>query len=58
MLRECLDRLGVRETKPIETESKQTKAVPVEPRNEVGNTPFDDNPWVQILRVRYGSQVA
>jgi predicted CopG family antitoxin len=58
MLRECLDKLGVRETKPVETGSKQTEAVPVEPSNEAGDSLFGDNPWVQILRVRYGSQNA
>ena len=57
MLRDCLDRLGVRqsvENKPVEAESKQTEAVP---KGEVGgDSAFEDNPWVQILRVRYGSQ--
>ncbi len=60
MLRDCLDRLGVRqsvENKPVETGSKQTEAVPTESRGEVGgDSLFGDNPWVQILRVRYGSQ--
>jgi hypothetical protein len=58
MLRECLDKLGVKETKPVEAGSKQTETVPVEPKNEAGDSLFGDNPWVQILRVRYGSQVA
>jgi len=59
MLRDCLDRLGVRqsvENKPVGAESMQTEAVPVEPSNEAGDLLFGDNPWVQILRVRYGSQ--
>ena len=56
MLRDCLDKLGVRETKPIETKPSQAKAVPAEAKSEVGG--FEDNPWVQILRVRYGSQNA
>jgi len=61
MLRDCLDRLGVRqsvENKPVGAESKQTEAVPVEPSNEAGDLLFGDNPWVQILRVRYGPQNA
>ncbi len=53
MLRDCLERLGVRESKPVEAESKQTEAVP---KGEVGDSLFGDNPWIQILRVRYGSQ--
>jgi predicted CopG family antitoxin len=56
MLRDCLERLGVRESKPVGAGSMQTKAVPVEPSNEAGDSLFGDNPWVQILRVRYGSQ--
>jgi predicted CopG family antitoxin len=57
MLRDCLERLGVRESKPVGAESMQTEAVPVEPSNEAGgDSLFGDNPWVQILRVRYGSQ--
>jgi len=57
MLRECLDKLGVRETKPIETKPSQAEAVPAVPKGEVGvDSLFGDNPWVQILRVRYGSQ--
>ena len=60
MLRDCLERLGVRqsvENKPVGAESKQTEAVPVESKNEAGvDSLFGDNPWVQILRVRYGSQ--
>jgi len=55
MLRDCLDKLGVRETKPIETK-QQTETVPTETKSEVGGSLFGDNPWVQILRVRYGSQ--
>jgi predicted CopG family antitoxin len=54
MLRDCLDRLGVRqsvENKPVGAESMQTETVP---KSEVVG--FEDNPWVQILRVRYGSQ--
>jgi predicted CopG family antitoxin len=60
MLRDCLDKLGVRETKPIETkpEPGQSEVMLVEPRNEAGDSLFGDNPWVQILRVRYGSQNA
>ena len=58
MLRECLDKLGVKETKPVGAEPKQTEAVPVGPKNETGDSPFGDNPWVQILRVRYGPQNA
>jgi predicted CopG family antitoxin len=57
MLRDCLDKLGVRETKPIETESKQTE-VRLGSKDEVDGFGFEDNPWIQILRVRYGSQVA
>ena len=56
MLRDCLERLGIRESKPVETEFKQTETVSVEPKNEAGDSLFGDNPWVQILRVRYGSQ--
>jgi predicted CopG family antitoxin len=59
MLRDCLSRLGIKqsvEAKPVEAGSKQTEAVPVEPKNEAGDSLFGDNPWVQILRVRYGSQ--
>jgi negative regulator of replication initiation len=59
MLRDCLDRLGVRESKPVETESMKTEAVSTEAKSEVGvDSLFGDNPWVQILRVRYGSQVS
>jgi len=50
MLRDCLDRLGVRETKPIEAESRQAEAR-LEPKGEVISG-FEDNPWVQILRAR------
>jgi predicted CopG family antitoxin len=53
MLRECLDRLGVRETRPIEAGQAETGAGS---RGEVGGFGFEDNPWVQILRARYGSQ--
>jgi len=57
MLRDCLDKLGVKETKPIETKPSQAEAVPTETKSEVGgDSLFGDNPWVQILRVRYGSQ--
>jgi hypothetical protein len=60
MLRDCLGRLGVRqsvESKPVGAEFKQTEAVSVEPSNEASvDSLFGDNPWVQILRVRYGSQ--
>jgi len=56
MLRDCLDKLGVKETKPIETK-QPTEPVPAEAKGEVGgDSLFGDNPWVQILRVRYGSQ--
>jgi len=59
MLRDCLDRLGVRqsvENKPVGAESKQTEAR-LESKDEVGDdSAFEDNPWIQILRVRYGSQ--
>jgi hypothetical protein len=61
MLRDCLGRFGVRqsvENKPVGAESMQTEAVPTESRGEVGDSLFGDNPWVQILRVRYGSQAA
>ena len=58
MLRDCLDKLGVKEAKPVGAEPKQTEAAPVEPKNEAGDSPFGDNPWVQILRVRYGPQNA
>jgi Ribbon-helix-helix protein, copG family. len=60
MLRDCLDKLGVKETKPIETkpEPGQSEVMLVEPRNETGDSLFGDNPWIQILRVRYGSQNA
>jgi len=53
MLRDCLNKLGVREIKPIETkpESVQTEA---ETKNEVSSdSVFGDNPWVQVLRVKY-----
>jgi predicted CopG family antitoxin len=66
MLRDCLDRLGVRrsaENKPVETKPSRAGAAPVEPKPEANSGPeaegvggFEDNPWVQILRVRYGSQ--
>jgi predicted CopG family antitoxin len=61
MLRDCLDRLGVRqlaENKPVEAEPSQAETG-AESRGEVGgDSLFGDNPWIQILRVRYGSQVA
>lgn len=57
MLRDCLGRFGVRqsvENKSVGAESMKTEAVP---KGEVGgDSLFGDNPWVQILRVRYGSQ--
>jgi predicted CopG family antitoxin len=59
MLRDCLERLGVRqsvENKPVEAEPNQAETVPIESKNEAGGSLFGDNPWVQILRVRYGSQ--
>jgi predicted CopG family antitoxin len=58
MLRDCLDRLGVKqsvENKPVEAEPSQAETG-AESRGEVGGSLFGDNPWVQILRVRYGSQ--
>ena len=62
MLRDCLDRLGVGqsvENKPVGAESMKTEAVPIESKNEAGvDSLFGDNPWVQILRVRYGPQNA
>jgi len=59
MLRDCLSRLGIKQTaenKPVGAESMKTEAVSVESKNEAGDSLFGDNPWVQILRVRYGSQ--
>jgi len=60
MLRDCLGRFGVRqsvENKPVGAESMQTEAVSVESKNETSvDSLFGDNPWIQILRVRYGSQ--
>jgi hypothetical protein len=62
MLRDCLNRFGVRqsaESKPVGAESMQTESVSVESKGKVGvDSLFGDNPWVQILRVRYGSQNA
>jgi hypothetical protein len=58
MLRDCLDRLGVRqsvENKPVGAGSKQTEAR-LESKDEVDGFGFEDNPWIQILRVRYGFQ--
>jgi hypothetical protein len=53
MLRDCLDKLGVRETKPIETKSGQAEAG-LESKGEVGgDSVFGDNPWIQVLRVKY-----
>jgi predicted CopG family antitoxin len=53
MLRDCLDRLGVRETKPIETKPGQTETR-LESKGEVGgDSVFGDNPWIQVLRVKY-----
>jgi predicted CopG family antitoxin len=57
MLRDCLNRLGVRqpaENKPIEI-NQPTKTVPAGPKNETGDSAFEDNPWIQILRAKYGS---
>jgi Ribbon-helix-helix protein, copG family. len=54
MLRDCLSRLGVRrsaENKPVETKPEANSGPEA---GGVGG--FEDNPWVQILRVRYGSQ--
>ena len=57
MLRDCLDRLGVRqsvENKPVEAEPNQAEAVPIESKGEVGgDSVFGDNPWIQVLRVKY-----
>jgi len=59
MLRDCLSRLDIKqsvEAKPVEAGSKQTEAR-LESKDEVGDdSAFEDNPWIQILRVRYGSQ--
>jgi len=53
MLRDCLDKLGVRETKPIETKPGQAEAR-LESKGEVGgDSVFGDNPWIQVLRVKY-----
>jgi hypothetical protein len=53
MLRDCLDRLGVREIKPIETKPGQTETR-LESKGEVGgDSVFGDNPWIQVLRVKY-----
>jgi hypothetical protein len=54
MLRDCLDKLGVRETKPIEAKSGQAETMPTESKGEVGgDSVFGDNPWIQVLRVKY-----
>ncbi len=53
MLRDCLDKLGVRETKPIET--RQTETVSAVPKNKTDDSAFENNPWVQILRTKYRS---
>jgi hypothetical protein len=54
MLRDCLGRLGVKEVKPVGAGQTEAGAGS---RGEVGgDSLFGDNPWVQILRVRYGSQ--
>jgi predicted CopG family antitoxin len=62
MLRDCLDRLDIKqsvESKPVGAGSNQAEAVPIEAKSEVGgDSAFEDNPWIQILRVRYGSQNA
>ena len=56
MLRDCLDKLGVRELGRV-VEAGNVETTPTEPKGEVGvDSLFGDNPWVQILRVRYGSQ--
>ena len=56
MLRDCLDKLGVRELGRV-VEAGNVETTPTEVKNESGgNSLFGDNPWVQILRVRYGSQ--
>jgi len=57
MLRDCLDKLSVRqpaENKPIEI-NQSTKTVPAGPKGETGDSAFEDNPWIQILRAKYGS---
>ncbi len=61
MLKECLNRLGIKQL----AETKPVGAVPIEPKPETNSgskaesvSGFEDNPWVQILRVRYGSQNA
>jgi len=58
MLRDCLDRLGARETRPVETGQAEAR---LEPKGEAISG-FEDNPWVQILRAKSGggrgSQVA
>jgi predicted CopG family antitoxin len=62
MLRDCLERLGIKQSvgsKPVGAGSNQAETVPIESKDEVGgDSAFEDNPWVQILRVRYGSQNA
>jgi predicted CopG family antitoxin len=56
MLRDCLDKLGVRELGRV-VEAGNVETTPTEPKGEVGgDSLFSDNPWIQILRVRYGSQ--
>jgi predicted CopG family antitoxin len=56
MLRDCLDKLGVRELRRV-VEAGNAETTPTEPKGEVGgDSLFSDNPWIQILRVRYGSQ--
>ncbi|MDT7970235.1 MAG: ribbon-helix-helix protein, CopG family [Vulcanisaeta sp.] len=51
MLRDCLDRFGVRETKPVEIKPRQNETVP-ELKNGVSvDSAFGNNPWVRILRV-------
>jgi len=56
MLRDCLDKLGIRELRRV-VETGNVETTPTEPKGEVGgDSLFGDNPWVQILRVRYGSQ--
>jgi predicted CopG family antitoxin len=56
MLRECLDKLGVRELRRV-VEADNVKTTPTESKNEVSSdSAFGDNPWIQILRVKYGPQ--
>jgi len=57
---DCLDKFGIKqsaENKPVEAKPSQAETG-AEPKNDGGDSLFGDNPWVQILRVRYGSQNA